>query len=116
MRIDGADAARLQVNLLRSHAVGSGEPLPPEVVRGMMALLAASLRRGHSGVRVEVVELLLAMLARDVVPLIPSRGSVGLLGRSRAAGPPGAGPHRRGGGRSTAGRAARRWPPRGSRR
>ncbi len=80
VRIDGADAARLQVNLLRSHAVGSGEPLPPEVVRGMMALLAASLRRGHSGVRVEVVELLLAMLARDVVPLIPSRGSVGSSG------------------------------------
>ena len=80
MRIDGADAARLQVNLLRSHAVGSGEPLPREVVRGMMALLAASLRRGHSGVRVEVVELLLAMLERDVVPRIPSRGSVGSSG------------------------------------
>ena len=46
----------------------------------MMALLAASLRRGHSGVRVEVVELLLAMLERDVVPLIPSRGSVGSSG------------------------------------
>ncbi|HYI20561.1 MAG TPA: histidine ammonia-lyase [Solirubrobacteraceae bacterium] len=80
VRIDGADAARLQVNLLRSHAVGSGEPLPAEIVRGMMALLAASLRRGHSGVRVEVVELLLAMLARDVVPRIPSRGSVGSSG------------------------------------
>ena len=46
----------------------------------MMALLAASLRRGHSGVRVEVVELLLAMLERDVVPRIPSRGSVGSSG------------------------------------
>ncbi len=80
VRIDGADAARLQVNLLRSHAVGSGEPLAAEVVRGMMALLAASLRRGHSGVRVEVVELLLAMLERDVVPRIPSRGSVGSSG------------------------------------
>ena len=80
VRIDAADAAQLQVNLLRSHAVGSGEPLPREVARGMMALLAASLRRGHSGVRVEVVELLLAMLERDVVPVIPSRGSVGSSG------------------------------------
>ncbi|MET0816339.1 MAG: histidine ammonia-lyase, partial [Solirubrobacteraceae bacterium] len=80
VRIDGADAARLQVNLLRSHAVGSGEPLQREVARAMMALLAASLRRGHSGVRVEVVELLQAMLAHDVVPRIPSRGSVGSSG------------------------------------
>ncbi|MET0770434.1 MAG: histidine ammonia-lyase [Solirubrobacteraceae bacterium] len=80
VRIDGADAARLQVNLLRSHAVGSGEPLQREVARAMMALLAASLRRGHSGVRVEVVELLQAMLAHDIVPRIPSRGSVGSSG------------------------------------
>ena len=80
VRIDAADAAALQVNLLRSHAVGSGEPLDAEVVRGMLLLLAASLRRGHSGVRPEVVELLLALLERDVVPVVPSRGSVGSSG------------------------------------
>jgi len=80
VRIDAADAAQLQVNLLRSHAVGSGEPLDAEVVRGMLLLLASSLRRGHSGVRVELVELLLGLLERDVVPVIPSRGSVGSSG------------------------------------
>jgi histidine ammonia-lyase len=80
VRIDAADAAQLQVNLLRSHAVGSGEPLDAEVVRGMVLLLAGSLRRGHSGVRLELVELLLGLLERDVVPVVPSRGSVGSSG------------------------------------
>jgi histidine ammonia-lyase len=80
VRIDAADAAQLQVNLLRSHAVGSGEPLDAEIVRGMVLLLASSLRRGHSGVRVELVELLLGLLQRDVVPVIPRRGSVGSSG------------------------------------
>jgi histidine ammonia-lyase len=80
VRIAPADAARLQVNLLRSHAVGSGPPLPEEVVRGMLVLLASSLRRGHSGVRVELVELVLALLERGVTPVIPSKGSVGSSG------------------------------------
>ena len=74
------DAAQLQLNLLRSHAVGSGPPLPEPTVRAMVALLAASLRRGRSGVRLGVVELLLAMLERGVVPAVPSRGSVGSSG------------------------------------
>jgi histidine ammonia-lyase len=80
VRIDPADAARLQLNLVRSHAVGSGPPLDAEVVRGMVLLLASSLSRGHSGVRAEVVDLLVELLARDVVPVIPSRGSVGSSG------------------------------------
>jgi len=74
------DTARLQLNLLRSHAVGTGEPLAREIVRGMTLLLAGSLRRGRSGVRVELVELLLALLERDVTPVVPSRGSVGSSG------------------------------------
>jgi histidine ammonia-lyase len=74
------DAAQLQVNLLRSHAVGSGAPLAEEVVRGMVLLLAASLRRGRSGVREAVVALLLALLERGVTPVVPSRGSVGSSG------------------------------------
>ena len=80
VRIAPADAAQLQVNLVRSHAVGSGPPLPEEVVRGMLLLLASSLRRGHSGVRVELVELVLALLERGVTPVIPSKGSVGSSG------------------------------------
>ena len=80
VRIPASDAAQLQVNLVRSHAVGAGPPLPADVVRGMMLLLAGSLRRGHSGVRPEVVELLLGMLDRGVVPVIPSKGSVGSSG------------------------------------
>jgi histidine ammonia-lyase len=80
VQIPAAEAAQLQVNLVRSHAVGAGPPLPADVVRGMLLLLGASLRRGHSGVRPEVVELLHAMLERDVVPVIPSKGSVGSSG------------------------------------
>jgi histidine ammonia-lyase len=80
VRVPPADAERLQVNLLRSHAMGTGPPLEAEVVRGMLFLLAASLRRGHSGARMELVELLLALLERGVVPVIPSRGSVGSSG------------------------------------
>jgi histidine ammonia-lyase len=80
VRIAAADAAQLQVNLLRSHAVGSGPPLPEEIVRGMLLLLASSLRKGHSGVRVELVELVLALLQNGVTPVIPSKGSVGSSG------------------------------------
>ncbi len=70
----------LQYNLLRSTAAGVGEPLSEEVTRAMMLLLAASLARGHSGVRTEVVQLLLDMLNARVYPVIPSRGSVGASG------------------------------------
>jgi histidine ammonia-lyase len=80
VRIAPADAAQLQVNLLRSHAVGSGPPLPEEIVRGMLFLLASSLRRGHSGVRLELVALVLALLEKRVTPVIPSKGSVGSSG------------------------------------
>src|SRR6266540_1809645 len=80
VRIAPADAAQLQLNLLRSHAVGSGPALDADVVRAMVFLLAASLRRGHSGVQPAVVELLLGLLERGVVPVVPSRGSVGSSG------------------------------------
>ena len=80
VRIAAHDAAKLQLNLVRSHAVGMGPPLAAEVVRGMLLLLGASLRRGHSGVRLELVELLHELLERDVLPVIPSKGSVGSSG------------------------------------
>lgn len=80
IRIPDAELMRLQRNLVASHAVGVGPPLPVEVVRAMMLLLAASLARGHSGVRPEVVVLLVDMLGADLAPVIPSRGSVGASG------------------------------------
>ncbi|HEX6699995.1 MAG TPA: histidine ammonia-lyase [Gaiellaceae bacterium] len=72
--------AELQLRLLRSHACGVGDPYPPEVVRAAMLLRANALAKGYSGARVEIVELLLACLARGVVPRVPSRGSVGASG------------------------------------
>jgi histidine ammonia-lyase len=71
---------RLQINLLRSHAAGVGEPLSIPVVRATMALRANVLAKGYSGVRVETLELLLAFLNRHVHPVVPSRGSVGASG------------------------------------
>ena len=78
--ISDADAKQLQVNLLRSTAVGLGDPLPAEIVRGALLLRANTLAKGHSGVRREVVELLLEMLNRGVHPVMPSRGSLGASG------------------------------------
>src|SRR6185437_2996633 len=72
--------ADLQRNLIRSHSAGVGDPLPHDLARGMMVLLANSLARGHSGVRPAVIDLLLALLNRDITPVIPSRGSVGASG------------------------------------
>jgi len=70
----------LQLRLLRSHACGVGEPYPREVVRAAMLLRANALAKGYSGARAETVRLLLECLGRDVVPHVPSRGSVGASG------------------------------------
>ena len=70
----------LQRNLVRSHAAGVGEPLPDGAVRATMALRANALARGFSGIRVATVETLLAMLAADLLPIIPRQGSVGASG------------------------------------
>ncbi|HEY0756282.1 MAG TPA: histidine ammonia-lyase [Ktedonobacteraceae bacterium] len=80
VRIPYEQLPELQHNLLRSHAAGVGEPLGEDIARAMMLLLAASLARGNSGVRVEVVSLLLGMLNTRCYPIIPSRGSVGASG------------------------------------
>ncbi|WP_414709462.1 histidine ammonia-lyase [Ramlibacter sp.] len=79
-RIAREDLALLQLKLLRSHAVGVGDPLPARVVKLVLLLKAASLARGFSGVREEVVDGLLALYNRGVVPVIPSQGSVGASG------------------------------------
>jgi histidine ammonia-lyase len=79
-RIAPGRAAELQRNLVRSHAAGVGDSLPDEVVRAMLLLRANALAVGLSGVRVELVELLLAMLNAAVHPVVPSRGSLGASG------------------------------------
>ncbi len=70
----------LQRNLVLSHAVGVGDPLPAPVVRLMLALKIAALARGFSGVRRELVDALLALYNADVLPRVPSKGSVGASG------------------------------------
>ena len=80
VRIESKDIDELQRNIIRSHAVGVGEPLSEEFVRACMLLRANTLATGHSGVRVEVVEKLLEFLNNDVIPFVPSRGSVGASG------------------------------------
>ncbi|MEW6543690.1 MAG: histidine ammonia-lyase [Nitrospirota bacterium] len=79
-RIPAADIRQLQLNLVRSHAAGVGEPLTREETRGVLLLRANVLARGHSGVRPLVVESLLTLLNRDILPVIPCRGSVGASG------------------------------------
>ena len=80
VRIAPAQVRELQVNLIRSHSVGVGEPLSEAEVRAMMLLRANSLAKGLSGVRTEVIDALCEMLNRGVYPLVPSRGSVGASG------------------------------------
>ena len=70
----------LQLRLLRSHACGVGDPYPDEVVRAAMLLRANALSKGYSGARPETVDLLLACLNAGVLPVVPSRGSVGASG------------------------------------
>jgi histidine ammonia-lyase len=80
IRIPDAELNQLQRNLVLSHAAGVGELTPIPIVRLMMALKLANLAQGLSGVRVECLELLEAMLQRELVPCIPSQGSVGASG------------------------------------
>ncbi len=79
-RIAPDSLAQLQRNIVRSHAAGTGAPLADTVVRLVLVLKAASLARGHSGVRPAVIEALLALHNADALPLIPALGSVGASG------------------------------------
>ena len=80
VRIVGEQIRELQVNLVRSHAVGVGEPLAAAETRAMMLLRANSLAKGYSGVRGVVIDTLCEMLNRGVTPFVPSQGSVGASG------------------------------------
>ena len=80
VRIADENLSLLQERLILSHAAGVGVPLADAIVRGMLLLRANTLARGHSGVRVELVENLLSLLNSNVLPVVPSRGSVGASG------------------------------------
>jgi histidine ammonia-lyase len=79
-RIADEQLAQLQKNLVLSHSAGVGQPLAAPVVRLMLLLKSASLAHGVSGVRPAVIEALLALLAHDVLPVVPEKGSVGASG------------------------------------
>ena len=79
-RIDPADASALQHGIVASHATAVGRPLSREEARAMLLLRAHVLALGHSGVREDVVDLMVAMLERDVVPVVPEQGSLGASG------------------------------------
>jgi histidine ammonia-lyase len=80
IRIPSEKLKELQINIIRSHCAGVGDPLPREVVRLALALKAASLAQGASGVQQATVKLLLELLNNNILPVIPSQGSVGASG------------------------------------
>ncbi|MDX1512456.1 MAG: histidine ammonia-lyase [Gammaproteobacteria bacterium] len=80
VRIEADKLSLLQERLILSHCAGVGDPLPGHAVRGMLLLRANTLSRGHSGVRAEIIDALLTMLNANVLPVVPSRGSVGASG------------------------------------
>ncbi|MCI0365730.1 MAG: histidine ammonia-lyase [Phycisphaerales bacterium] len=80
VRISIEQIREVQRNLIRSHAAGIGEPLDDEIVRTMQLILTASLCRGCSGVRVELVQAIVDLLNHAITPVVPARGSVGASG------------------------------------
>jgi histidine ammonia-lyase len=80
VRVSPSDTQLLQRNLILSHAMGVGEPLGREVVRAMLLLRAQSLAFGHSGIRPQIIDLIVSCLNQGVHPVVPSQGSVGASG------------------------------------
>jgi histidine ammonia-lyase len=78
--ISAEDISQLQLNLIRSHSSGVGNPLSREVIRALMLLRANTLAKGFSGVRVRILETLVRMLNKGVHPIVPEKGSVGASG------------------------------------
>lgn len=74
------DVEQLQENLIKSHTCGVGEPLDTEIVRAMMLIRINSLIRGNSGIRLEIINILLKMLNKGLHPIVPSQGSLGASG------------------------------------
>ncbi len=80
VRIDPSQAAALQHGIVRSHATAVGRPLPRKEARAMLLLRAHVLALGYSGVRPEVIDLMVEMLNQDVIPSVPEQGSLGASG------------------------------------
>ncbi len=80
VKISDAEIVELQQNLIRSHCSGVGEAFTPEQTKAIMLLRANALARGHSGIRVEVINKILEFINKDIVPVVPSQGSVGASG------------------------------------
>lgn len=80
VKISREDIAQLQENLILSHAVGCGDYLPPIIVKIMMLLRLNALSKGNSGIRYSTMQLLLNMMNNNIIPVIPSQGSVGSSG------------------------------------
>ncbi len=80
VKIERKSAVELQRNLIRSHSSGTGDPFQDEIVRAAMLIRANALTKGYSGVRKEIIEFLINMLNKNLIPVVPSRGSVGASG------------------------------------
>jgi histidine ammonia-lyase len=80
VKINATEIEQLQKNLIHSHAAGTGSFLPIEVVKAMLLLRINTLIKGYSGIRLETVEFMIKMLNNNIIPLIPSQGSVGASG------------------------------------
>ncbi len=80
VKISQENLEQLQENLIISHSVGVGEPLPPFIVKIMMLLRINALARGHSGIRLATLQLLINMINNNIIPVVPSQGSVGSSG------------------------------------
>lgn len=80
VKISHEKLEKLQENLIVSHSTGVGENLPPLIVKIMMLLRVNALARGHSGIRLSTLELLVEMINKNIIPVIPSQGSVGSSG------------------------------------
>ena len=80
VKISQENLEQLQENLIVSHSVGVGDPLPPFIVKVMMLLRVNALARGHSGIRLSTLQLLISMINHNIIPVIPSQGSVGSSG------------------------------------
>ena len=78
--INKHNTEKLQENLIVSHSVGVGDPIPPFIVKIMMILRANALAKGHSGIRLETLNLLIELINKNIIPYIPSKGSVGSSG------------------------------------
>lgn len=79
-KVNKEEVEQLQKNLIRSHAVGTGDPFPEEVVKAAMLVRANTIAKGYSGARPLIVNTLLEMLNNDVTPFVPEKGSVGASG------------------------------------